>query len=133
MSNKISDNICNLENILDDIDCNSQYVNIYKDYINISNKYCNDNINSQYCQEYINKEIKNSNNDIIYIDKIHKKNLKQKKCLSFNNLFTSECLYINLTNDYIILFLLFVFFIVYLLIKNKLKKKEFNKMNHNIY
>lgn len=78
MSNNLSDNYCNLENILDDYDCNSKYINVYKDYINISNKFCNDNINSEYCKNYLNKEITDSNNKIIYIDKINKKQLKKK-------------------------------------------------------
>jgi hypothetical protein len=99
---------CNLENILTDSNCNSLEIDIYKNYINNMNEYCNKNwmnsINSN-CIDYYNKTFTDSKGNKVSIDvpgKLKLLDTQEKTCMNDNYFLNDKCIELNYLNPSII-------------------------------
>lgn len=101
-------NLCNLSNINDDPNCNTELINIYKNYLNSMNKYClmnSTNSLSDICNNYNNQEFITSDNNIIKIDTSNKNkllNYQSKICEDNINWSNDICIKSNLNKPEII-------------------------------
>lgn len=86
LNNSIKENfeaskVCDLTDILNDTNCNSNEINIYKNYINSMNEFClyKNNSLSNICLNYSNKEYKLPTDETIKIDTSGKDSIDSKR------------------------------------------------------
>ncbi len=73
----LGENLCNIEDIFNDTNCNGDLTKAYKDYLGSMDNYCiNDNhLMSHDCISYLNTSFTDSNGNIVYPNKFNKNKL----------------------------------------------------------